>query len=266
MSDRHSVNKTEHSNSHSDVIVASIGVVGGIITTLIAGLISHAAGVTNNVFFPGTAAPQPTVTVTVTKSAGPLPIGTTVGSASFKNALLSARMIGSGMSQISTDAAVSQDTGICGAPPTGSTRSTASETFEETNSPSPGNATIFSERIIDWGNALEASQSITSDENALGQKGCDLTGSEATYSFGLQTTGTSPQECGSGNELTMVVSVSSSGSNSNSYAYNGFFIEAQCKTYTISIEDMANYYYTNAGTQADGYLNAAAGRLSAAIK
>jgi hypothetical protein len=64
----------------------------------------------------------------------------------------------------------------------------------------------------------------------------------------------------------MVVSVSSSSSNPNSYNYNGYFIEAQCKTYTISIEDMTNYYYIDAGTQADGYLNAAAGRLSATLK
>jgi hypothetical protein len=72
-SDRGSPSNTKHSKSHSDILVASIGAVGGIVAALVAGLIGHAAGATNNIFFPNSATPEPTVTVTATTTVSSSP-------------------------------------------------------------------------------------------------------------------------------------------------------------------------------------------------
>lgn len=261
MGSRESSNKKEQSNSRPEIVVASIGAVGGIIITLITVLVGHAAGVTN-IFFLGPATPHPTVTVTVTGSVGVVPDCPPVSPAPPKQALLSASVVGSEMSAPSSTASflsdVMQDTGICGAKPVGA-QSTISEEFTD----SPKLTTIFTERIIDWGSTLKAAQFITNDEAALGQSGCNFTSNQTVQKFfAVPASGTPPQGCGSGNEL--VASVGLSGPDYS--GYGGSFIEAQCKTFTISIENISNIYNPDAEAQTDGYLNRAAGQFLSTIR
>jgi hypothetical protein len=259
---RESSNKKDRSNSHSGIISASIGAAGVIIAALIAALIGHATGVTN-IFFWGTATPHPTVTVTVTRPVGVVSGSPPVSPAPLKQALLSAQVVGSAMSVTSsTDAflsSVTQDAGICGAQPVDGARSTVSEELKD----SPKLTAIFIERIIDWGSTLEAAQSITNDEAALGQSGCNFTSnSTAQKFFPALSSGSSPQGCSSGNELVASVALSSS----EYSGYGGIFIEVECKTFTISIENVSGSYNTDAEAQTDGYLNTAAGRLLPTIR
>jgi hypothetical protein len=187
-----------------------------------------------------------------------------VSPATLKQALRSAQVVGSGMSATSsTDSflsSVTQNAGICGAQPADSSLPTVSEELKD----SPKSTTIFTERLVNWGSTPKAAQSITNDEAALGQNGCNLTSNHTTQEFGAPVSETAPLDCGSGDELVASVGLASTIPNSDYSSYNGYFVEAQCKTFTISIEEINTSGFPLA--QVDGYLNRAAGQLLSTLR
>jgi hypothetical protein len=228
-------------------------------------------------FFAGraTGTPAPTATVTVTapaskasggSSASPSNNGTPIssGAAPLKEALLSAQVVGSGMSAPNSIDSflsnVTQNAEVC----TGQPADSASPTVSEELTDSPKSTTIFAERIINWGSSTKAAQSITKDEAALGQSGCNFTSNQTTQNFTAPTSVAAPQECGSGDELVASVGLSSTVPNSAYSSYSGYFIETQCETFTISIEDMQTSFLPQ--DQVNGYLNHAAGQLLSTIR
>lgn len=170
-------------------------------------------------FFVGraTGAPTPTATVTVTAPAATVtvtaPASDTSGgssASSLEKALLSAKAVGSGMGAPSSIdsflSSVMQNAEICTGQPADGGWPTVSEELTD----SPKSTAIFTERIVNWGSMLKAAQSITSDETALGQYGCNFTSNQTTQEFGAPTSGTAPKDCGSGGELVASVELASS--------------------------------------------------------
>jgi hypothetical protein len=241
------------------------------IAALITAIVAAAA------FFAGraTGAPAPTETVTVTapapkasggSSASSSSNGTPIssGAAPLKNALLSAQVVGSGMSASNSIDSflsnVTQNAEVC----TGQPADSASPTISEELTDSPKSTTIFTERIINWGSSTKAAQAITKDEAALGQSGCNFASNQTTQNFTAPTSVAAPQECGSGDELVASVGLSSTVPSSDYSSYSGYFIETQCETFAISIEDMQTSFLPQ--DQVNGYLNHAAGQLLSTIR
>lgn len=259
MDGREPSNKKDQSNSRSVIIAASIGAIG----VIVAALIAHAAGAIN-IYLGGTETPHPTVTVTATGSVGVVSGSPPASPASLKQALLTAEVVGSGMSPSgSVDSflsSVTQNTEICTAQPADGAWPIVSEELTD----SPKSTVIFTERIINWGSISKAAQSITDDATALGRNGCNFSSNQTTQEFGAPTSGAAPQDCGSGDELVTPVGLSSAVPNSNYSSYSGYFVEAQCKAFTISIEDIQTSGFPQA--QVDGYLSHAIGQLLSTIR
>jgi hypothetical protein len=123
---------------------------------------------------------------------------------------------------------------------------------------SPQHTRIFAEEIISWSNASEAALSITDDQSALGQSGCSFSSNGNTQAYGMYTPGSSPQGCGSGQNLAAIAILTGTG-------LAGTEVETQCGTFTISIVNLVNPVVVDSQGIADGYLNNAAGRLLATM-
>jgi hypothetical protein len=117
--------------------------------------------------------------------------------------------------------------------------------------------------MIAWGSSADASQFIASDRKAVDQSGsCSYTSNNETSEFEGDYSGNPPSSCfNPGGYLATQVFVTSS-SLFSSGLISGFYVEAQCGTFTITIQAEGGPCEGIYQGTAEGYLSNTVGRLA----
>lgn len=175
-------------------------------------------------------------------------------SAQLQSALLSSETVGSTATVESSGTDVSTLETTCGGPRTGATATA----YESINDQQTG--TFLAETITSWDRAADAGQAIKVDRQAVDQSGsCSITSSGATEEYSGDDAGSPPSSCVSpGQYFATQINTTSS---SFASPYNGFFIQAQCGTTTITVKIESDLPGGITQQSADGYLSSAIGKL-----
>jgi hypothetical protein len=177
-------------------------------------------------------------------------------SAQLQSALLSSETVGSTATVESSGTDVSTLETTCGGPRTGATATATA--YESINDQQTG--TFLAETITSWDSAADAGQAIKVDRQAVDQSGsCSITSSGATEEYSGDDAGSPPSSCVSpGQYFATQINTTSS---SFASPYNGFFIQAQCGTTTITVKIESDLPGRITQQSADGYLSSAIGKL-----
>jgi hypothetical protein len=124
------------------------------------------------------------------------------------------------------------------------------------------NGMFLSEVLTSWRTAQDAGQAITADRQAVDQSGsCSNAVSGSTVTFTSDYGGSPPSSCVSSGQY-FATSVETT-SPSAILPYQGFLVEAQCGTTTISVEVESELTVVTQQT-ADGFLSEAIDKLDSA--
>jgi hypothetical protein len=251
--------KDQEKQSLSDALQKWLSTTGGLITAgvAVAGLLIGGTVVTVKVI-----TPSPTVTSHQPVTPGTTPPNSTPPNpphpapAKLANALLPVGVLGSAALMQAHGTDLSTVSGICGGPTTGAT-SIAYEAIQNNQQ-----GMFLNEILISWGSAQDASQAITNDRQAVDRSGsCSNAVSGSTETYTGDYSGAPPSSCESpGQYLATSVETTSP---SAALPYQGFLVEAQCGTTTITAKVESNLPGVTQQT-ADGFLSQAIGKLDSA--
>jgi hypothetical protein len=202
---------------------------------------------------------SPTVTPSQSSSLGPTspsPPAPNPAPSNLKSALLSPDVLGSAALVESQGTDLSKLGGICNVPWSGAT----AIAYEGVQNNQTG--TFLGETLVSWPTVQDASNSIAADRKAIDQReSCSDVVSGSTETFTSDYPGSPPPSCiNPGQYFASSVETTSP---SAVLPYQGFFVEAQCGTITISVKEELNLPGASQQT-ADGYLGSAISKLDTA--
>jgi hypothetical protein len=180
-------------------------------------------------------------------------------SATLLRTLLPAQALGSA-AKTTPSTKLSLAKGICGAPVSGA-KTLAAEYIKDNQTHQS-----VAETIIEWDKSTYASEFVADDHKAVDKAGsCSYTSNNETTEFEGDYSGSLPSSClNPGRYLATQVFVTSSSLFSPGLT-SGFYVEAQCGIFTITIQAEGEPGYGISQVTADGYLSNAVGHFAAAV-
>ena len=148
---------------------------------------------------------------------------------------------------------------LCGGSEAGAT-ATAYELINDQQQTGPLTGTYLIETLTSWRSAAAARRFITVDRQAVDQSGsCSVTDSGAADEYTGDYAGSPPQDCiGAGQFFATHVHTTSP---SEPFPYDGFLVEAQCGTMTITVKVENNLPEAVTQQSTEGYLSSAISKL-----